>query len=524
LEIKEKKMMKHILGNLIILLLLTLNLYGAGVTLRVDTPAIYKGDRATFTLVAEGDDVNFPVIDTIKGYRISATSSSQSVRIINGDTTKSISKSYTFSPQQSLEIGPFDVEIDGQTYQSNQETISVIKPTASQNGADFVLEMKSNKDSVAVGESIKLDLIIKQKLGTTASKFQLGEPEIENFWVKKVNATQKGSEGEYVTQTISYLLFPQKAGDFTLPAIELDVGNIVQRRARGVFNDPFFNDPFFSNMGAQLQWKKVFSNTLNIHVKPLPEGLELYGNYKISLNVDTTKVKANKPVNVTVTINGEGNIDDIKKFTLDIDDAIVYADEPKITSHLTGDTYGGTFTQKIAVIADKNYTIAPLSLTYYDKRTQSKKTIATPPVDITVTGTPAQQAEVPHIQSAAGDVTATMNEAKRETKSVHESRNIKYLFLLFGIFIGSFATYLFYRYKDNTKHHELAISKAIKQAKTDRALFDVLLPWAKEDPLISDVLQKLEDNIYNRAHHNIDKDALLDFFELQEEHKREEAV
>ncbi len=122
----------------------------------------------------------------------------------------------------------------------------------------------------------------------------------------------------------------------------------------GVFDDPFFNS-FVSN----INWKKIYSNSLTINVRPLPNGLELYGDFKISASVDKKRVHTNKPVNLTIRVEGEGNIDDIKKFELNLDNAVIYSDEPKIKSKLINGKYYGEFTQKIAIIADNNFTIPP---------------------------------------------------------------------------------------------------------------------------------------------------------------------
>ena len=317
--------MRQILGKILIITLFKIVLF-ANVEVSVDNMAIYKGDSISFTIKAKGDSVEFPNIYEIKGNPILGTSSSQSTTIINGVVSKNISKTYTFAPKKSLTIPPFEVIVDATKYKTKEIKISVLKPTASSNGSNFILELKIDKKEAYVGEKITLSIIFKRKLNAQADKLQLSEPKLENFWVKKESGVKQSSEGEYIVQKLDYILSPQKEGNYTIEPIVAKIGTIVRRIGRG----GIFDDPFFGSFGTDIRWKRIFSNELKIKIKPLPNNLELYGKFKIKASVDKKKVKANKPVNLTIKIKGDGNIDDIKKFNFDIEDSILYSDEPKI--------------------------------------------------------------------------------------------------------------------------------------------------------------------------------------------------
>jgi hypothetical protein len=516
--------MRQNLGKIIALLFISINLI-AGVNISVEPPAIYKGESVVFTITADGEDVVFPEIDEVGGFAIEGTSSSQSTTVINGSVKRAISKSYQFSPKKSVKIPSFEVKVDGETFKTKEKKVSVVKPTASKNGAEFVLEAKVDKKTAHVGEAINLTLLFKQRLDAKAVKLQLGEPKIENFWIKKVDGVEKYEEGEYLVQKLHYVLFPQKAGEYTLPQIEAAIGKVAQRGRRrgGIFDDPFFNDPFFSSFTNQIKWKKIYSDEIKLDIKPLVDNLELFGDFKIEATVDKKEVKANKPTNLTITVKGVGNIDDVKKFELDIDGVVVYADEPKIEASFVGDAYGGEFTQKVAIIADKNYTIPAISLTFVDKKTNKPKTISSTPIDINVLGASNKELSKPKIETQNSQIEepkiekpTQKDELKSTTlkpKEYKEESYLKYLFLLLGLALGSLLTYLYNRYRHSSNKKESDIVKDIKRAKSDKALFEALLPYSKEDKLISKTLQKLEENIYKNGTHKIDKNELLDFFE-----------
>jgi len=512
-----KKMMKKILGNILLTALFIINLH-AGVKAKISAPAIYKGDSVDLIITADGDDIEFPKIDSIGSYNIVGTSSSQSTTIINGDVSKQISKVYRFTPTKSVTIPPLKVKVDGKVYKTKELKVDVLKPSANKNGSNFILEMSVDKKEARVGESINLTVAFKQKLDADAHDVKLGEPKLENFWIKKENGVEKESQGEYIVQKLHYILFPQKAGHYTLEPLEGAVGKVVQTRSRGlgggVFDDPFFNDPFFNSLTNRIKWTKIFSNEIELDIKPLPNNLELFGDFKITAAVDKIKTKANKPVNLTIKITGEGNIDDIKKFDLDIDGAVVYADEPKIKSYVKNGVYGGEFTQKIAIIADSNFTIPSIELEYFDKKTNKSKVIKTEPFDIVVEGGSVKK-EQPKIESSfKTPIKSKSTDQKQSTVKQEETdSHIKYLFLLIGVVLGVILTTIFNIFKNQTKKTESDMIKKIKKAKTDRELFDLLLPYSQKGKLIADTLEKLEENIYKKATHKIDKNELMDFFE-----------
>jgi len=323
--------MKQTLGKItkLLLILILTSFTFAEVKVSLSSDSVYEGSIVNFIITADGKDILFPEINDIEGNPIIGTSSSESISMINTSVTRSVSKTYSFRATQSLTIPSFIVKADGEEYKTKELNVSVSKPTASKKGSEFMVELSLDKNESYVGEALTLSISFKSKRNAHANQVQLGEPKLEDFWVKKIKDVKQSVDGDYVVQTLHYKLFPQKSGEYTIPAIETLIGKIEprQRRAGG-----FFDDPFFNSMTQQLSWQKVYSNSLKLKVNPLPNGLELYGNYQIQATVDKQKVEANKPINLSILVKGEGNIDDVKKFELTIDNVIIYADEPKISS------------------------------------------------------------------------------------------------------------------------------------------------------------------------------------------------
>lgn len=499
------------------------SLFAGSVTATLKQSQIFRGDTAALTITAEGEHADFPVITKIGDAPILGTSTAQSTTIINGQMRQSYSKTYTFAPRESVKIPSFNVKVDGRVYKTKPLELKVVKPTAAKAGAPFILEMVLAKKRAYVGEGVRLDLKFKQKRGVKADKIEITPPKLQNFWVKEIKGAKQTLEGDYIVQTYSYLLFPQKPGAYTIPAVVANIGTRVKRRGGfGGFSDPIFDDPFFQSFTTSLEWKKLFSNDAKLIVDPLPDNLEVYGHFKLHADVDKREVAAQKPVNLTITIEGEGNVDDIRKFDIDIPDAIVYADEPKIEGRLENGKYVGTFRQKIAIVAEHDFTIPPVTFTYFDSQKKQKVTLKSDPISIKVKG----GAKVAHATAPKIEASPKLKEeieeaagAKPQPKhavTVKESARSPYLWLLAGILIGAAGMWLIgilRSEKEEVRQGPKPILGAIRSAKSDRELYNLLLPYAKEGAFIEEILHKLEENLYKGAQHKIDRDEIVDYFE-----------
>ena len=505
--------MKNNLGKIFILCTFLLSALFADVKLTLNTPAIYAGEMASFTITSDGDDIKFPTINSIDSYNIEGSSSSSSTTIINGNYSRKISRTYSFSPTKDVTIPSFEIKADGKTYKTEAQKISVLQPSASKDGENFVIEVKADKQEVKVGESINLNVIFKYKLDSKIDKLQLSEPKLENFWIKKVDDVEKTSEKDYIVYKQKYLLFPQKSGEYELSSLEADIGKIVKERiSNDILDDPllknsFFRDSFFDSVTNRLTWQKIYSKALHISVKPLPNNLELFGDYSITSTVDKTSVDANQPVNLTISITGKGNIDDIQKYNLTIPNVVSYADEPKIESTFQTDEYGGNFSQKIAFVAQNDYIIPKIELTYFDKNTNQVKTIYSEPINIKVINNNPNNSAV---KIETNNIPKVPNDNK--TSEIKEDKNINYIVLVLVVLFVILASLLFFKKKKTTKV-EKDIVQAIKKAKNDKELFELLLPYNKKSGIITDTLNKLEENLYKKTNHKIDKNELMNFFE-----------
>ena len=313
------------------------------------------------------------------------------------------------------------------------------------------LSLDISKDKVYVGEAIVATLSFKHDKNIDILNTDLEDFTSKHFWIKELKST-KETIGEFVYINQEYLIFPQISGKLVL---DKQLINIAQREAK-------------TNL---IIWSEVYSKIKSIEVLNLPKGISVQGDYKIEILIDKQEVDANNPVNLTLNIEGTGNLDDIEDFILNLNSQLVFSAKSTIKTKMENNIYQGKFTQKFSIIGDKSFIIQPFSFSFFNTKTKSIKTIKTKPFNIKVN--------------------------KEQNIIKYENNFIKYIYGIIGFLLGMLVFYIYIIKRKSTKV-ELPIIKKIKRAKNNKALYKVLLPYSQQ-PNISDIMHKLEDNIYKKG-------------------------
>ena len=334
--------------------------------------------------------------------------------------------------------------------------------------SEHTIEIKAEKQDLYVGEPLKIDVIYRYHKNAKIDKVEISPLKIEDFWIKHTLRPMKSTKDDFKIETYHYTVFPQKIGDFMIDPIELNIGKIKEDSGGN-----FFNDPFMDEVDRTIGWKKQLSNSLLLHVKALPEHISIYGDFDLKLSVDKTEANANKPVNLTIKISGYGNIDDIEEFVFDFEDMVMFSDKPTVKTELNSNPYGGVFVQKIALISDKNFIIPAIGFSYFDKYSQKIVTRKTASIPI-------------HVKQ------------KSINKPMKYEKKYEILYLVLGILLGVLISLIYIMFFKSKKiKKDTTLTYKIKKAKTDKELFDILLPYEEEID-IKKRLEILEENIYNK--------------------------
>ena len=408
-----------------------------------------------FTMNDDADDFKRPVFEgfDIVGGPMQSVSHSW----VNGRSSMEKSFSFFIQPKRkgAITIGPASVVHEGKLYKSNSITVKVgdavqEEPRQPQRrrdpfgffddeddffgdrrrqqvqtpknlGEGIHLVSKVSKNSAYVNEPITVEygLYVSHTSGFNAINVKK-TPKYNGFWNNMLElkeqqvteATLNGKSYRYIPLQKAILL-PQKDGSLTIDPLELELDEQFYTGRVDVFGIP--------EVGLR---KKVYSSgTKTVQVKALPlekqpEGFTGgVGSFQFKVNANKTSVKANEPLELMVMVSGNGNLDLLTLPKPIAPNALELYDPEKIDNISKNMTSGmeGSKTEKYVIVPQYKgeYTIAPITFSYFDVASKTYKTITSEPITIEVTDGP----EIP----SNTQLKATNTPSKLEVQPLDES-------------------------------------------------------------------------------------------------------
>ena len=349
---------------------------------KVGSKKIDSGEDLKVAIVVRavnGAVIEFPDIKNIGGFGIKDKREKNLIATvkIDGKDTKVVTKTeiYTITPTKNFKIPAYDIVIDSKHYKTNSIVVEVKKKRIVVNNGGYIFKMSSNKRKVAVGETFIVDVSLIEPIDASSAKVEYIPPKFKGFEASPMGDGEIIDKGDSVVRNIKYLVTPKRSGSFTIKPATAKIGmQVTSAQAQSPFG-------FF---GADIQWKKIASNSLNIKVSELPQGVEAVGDYKIEAKVDKVRVSKNKPVNLTLTIKGEGNLDNITDPEIKIDNVTVYGDDSNIEHRFENGKIYSKYVKHYAIIGSKDFTIPAISIKAYSSKKRKVYTLSTKPITIKV--------------------------------------------------------------------------------------------------------------------------------------------
>lgn len=348
------------------------------------------------------------------------TSSQSSFQMMNGHTSSSSSITYTYTlyaaKHGTVSIPAAVAKVGGKTI-SSQPVRIVVSGSAQNNGntapqmhdddgdepeiqqagsqitgKDLFIKVSANKRHVHEQEPIVLTYKVYTLVGLTQLDAKM--PDLTGFHIQEVKLpaqksfhveTVNGRAYRCVTWS-QYVMFPQMTGNLQIPSITFK--GIVVQQNRSV--DPF--EAFFNGGSGYIEVKRnIVAPGLSVMVDPLPTRPANFsggvGKFNISAQLNKKEVKAGDPINLRIVVNGTGNLKLIKQPVLTVPKDFDQYDA-KITdkTQLTGNGVEGNMIYDILLVPRNqgNYTLPPITFTYYDTALNKYKTVQTKAFSINV--------------------------------------------------------------------------------------------------------------------------------------------
>lgn len=366
------------------------------------------------------------------------TSQSSSTSFVNGKRSSVINLTFTYTimaqKEGTFSIAPATIMVSGEQYRSNGLKITVLPPdedvsgssgaSASSSGSSSsnakASSSGSNSGSAVSGENIFMKTIVsKTKVkeqecillqykiywaGVDLAQFTNNTqiPEFKGFLKQdleqgEIQTNLEHYNGRNYNTAVIYqtLLYPQRAGELKIEPASFEAVLRVQNRAnvRSLFEE-FYGS--YTNVTKTLN-----APGTTIHVSSLPSGKPAgfssgVGQFSIQSSISSQDITTNDAVTIRLTIQGTGNMKLVKTPAVDWPEGFEVYD-PKVQNNFKSTTAGVSGTKSIEYLAIAraagDYTIPPISFSYYDTQADEYRVLQTPEYTVHVARDAADQSQ-----------------------------------------------------------------------------------------------------------------------------------
>ena len=362
------------------------------------------------------------------------TSQSSSTSFVNGKRSSAINLTFTYTimaqKEGTFSIAPATIMVSGEQYRSNGLKITVLPPDeeehadASRSGSRSsnakASSSGSNSGSAVSGENIFMKTIVsKTKVkeqecillqykiywaGVDLAQFTNNTqiPEFKGFLKQdleqgEIQTNLEHYNGRNYNTAVIYqtLLYPQRAGEVKIEPASFEAVLRVQNRAnvRSLFEE-FYGS--YTNVTKTLN-----APGTTIHVSSLPSGKPAgfssgVGQFSIQSSISSQDITTNDAVTIRLTIQGTGNMKLVKTPAVDWPEGFEVYD-PKVQNNFKSTTAGVSGTKSIEYLAIAraagDYTIPPISFSYYDTQADEYRVLQTPEYTVHVARDAADQSQ-----------------------------------------------------------------------------------------------------------------------------------
>jgi len=386
------------------------------------------GQSLTLRIFVEGTDSIIPPKFSIPGVDIEwkggSPSNSTSVVMVNGKTTRTVSKSFvgdwSLKANKSgyYHLDAIDWNVNGKTIRLDDLDWNV---GAAQSDSRFILRQKLQPENSIPGVDIEYSLI--WYIGESAQNPEFNIPILDNPDIEMVPNSQKSPSSDsfqmqyrgntligikgtdslngahYTTITFDFKVRPKKAGTYDLSDTRVTFEGAIANQQTQDFFGNLVNEPQYKTLTAQADSRKLIIRDLPEKGKPNPFS-GLIGKLSLSWEGAQGGYRVGEPIRVKLRLDGVLN-----KPNLDLDymvisalngsDFQVSADDALLDSGKTAgaanSSSANSSSRSFVLRAKKagKLVVPSLSLNYYDPDSKQYGVTKTSPLEITVTGNAA---------------------------------------------------------------------------------------------------------------------------------------
>ena len=393
----------------------------------VDRTTIGVEETVTYTVeVLESDPNTISPLSppTTTGLDLLSRFPSRSTNVswVNGVVTTTTRFSWQFSPVETGQayFEPLSVVVGGVTYTTEGISVEVVQqsqrpqprrrsifdpppspfdsqePAEEITGEDIFIRATTDKSTAFINEQVMIsyELLFRPGMQPRNSR-QTDSWDAEGFWREDLNVESDVMPQTEVINGLRYnsvlikrvAVFPTRSGELTVDPLRIST-EVYQRPNRGFgFGSSFFNN---------YEQVEPASQEVAINVIPFPDSAPSdfrngVGNYSMEVGLSQTSVLIGEPVELTITISGEGNISTLEGPQVELPGSFESYDPEVVVrkNDYNPLKVGGrkTFSYLMIPRVNGTFSIPPLRFTFLNPETGNYQSILRDLPSIRVVGT-----------------------------------------------------------------------------------------------------------------------------------------
>ena len=374
----------------------------------------------TVTVSGDSASVPEPKLPNMQSFNIYSSGRSQSISIINGKITTSVSFTYILTPRflgvqtipsisvfngkekavtPELQVTvtkarqPSAAQSQQRPQQARQQRPTQAARTAANRGEQIFIKAETDKKAAYPGEQINISIKFYTSVPLSSNP-QYVPATFKNLISEDLPPVRNGETDiggvRYAYSEIKAALFALNPGPAEVKSATV-IAQVPSDEAIDPF-DPNFFQKFMAISGAQGQSREFSTDPITLDIKPLPAGAPAgfsgaVGNYSVAAAADRPEARAGEAVNFSITVTGSGNLKAVTapKFP-ELPDFKVFDTMSSLDVRKEGDIISGkkTFTYILVPRSEGKKTVPPIKFSYFEPRSGAYLELQTNPVTLLV--------------------------------------------------------------------------------------------------------------------------------------------
>ncbi len=246
------------------------------------------------------------------------------------------------------------------------------------NAGDFTYKFALSDTTPYLKEAVVMKLDLEQTDHSKVLLFKFSPKKSEAYEFYRLDMKE---EDAYHAAKIhyTYLIYPKRIGEID---ITFDLIEMVTTDEKVAYS---FSGDRDNVRGLNKKDIPIDLPPLKLHVKPLPKGTQIVGDFKLDYTIKKERASAYEPLPLTITLKGVGYPPVLDQIIPPNKDFSIFSEKPIVRTVRSEKGSRCTVTYPLALSAQKSFTLPEIKLKTFDPKTEKQNSLTIPKKQFTVT-------------------------------------------------------------------------------------------------------------------------------------------